>query len=332
MGGVYHPFIHIGYGLEFSVDPIVAEGLSMAAVTKPTIKPLLFDPPSSSPLTSAMDAAMGTITTLTSTLGLTPSPRTAAKHPSAISIIDAVYSDSSLDGLVRWEEENKIQAMIEKASEKIKEYVKKWIIDAGSKDDVVSKTKELMGIAMALTTGTTRPGKDIKLDFFLMHGLTSSLFLPIYLSSLSSSQAARLLQAFFSTTVGFYISRGRPRIHLADNLSTFKPNLGGYEDEISNPWTTVIKRTIAHEDVHLVKAVRSLIYGATYLAHLDKEYEMKETPGEYKETSQYWLNSAKMTLDALRDGGWWLLEGGVGFDETWDGKSDVGPNQIEHAY
>jgi len=315
------------------VSPVVAEGLAMAAVTQTTFKPLLLDPPpSSSPLTTAMDVAMGTLTTLTSTLGLTPSPRTTAKHSSAISVIDAVYTDRSLDGLVRWEEENKITTMIEKCSEKIKEHTKKWIVDAGSKNDVVTKTKELMGIAMALTTGTTRPGKEPRLDFFLMHGLTSSLFLPVFLSFLSSPQAARLLQAYFTISVGMYITQGRPRIHLADNLSTFKPYLGGYDDESSNPWLTVIKRAIEHEDVHLVKAIRSLIYGATYLSHLDKDDEMKETPGEYKETSQYWLNSAKMTLDALRDGRWWLHEGGIGYDEAWDGKSDVGPNQIEHAF
>lgn len=315
--GAYHSFIHVGYGLEFSVSPVVAEGLAMAAMTLPRAKPILLDPPTSSPLTSAMDAAIGTLTSLTSTLGLTASKSQTSrtKHPSGWSIVDAVYSDRSLDGVIKWEDENKYHAMLERAAEKVKEYAKSWVVDAWSKEDVVDKMKELMGISMAVYAGTTRPGQNLRLDFFLMHALTSSYFLPIYVVHLSPPQAARLLQAHFAMTFGFYIARGRPRAYLEENLSAYKSQLGGYDKE--NPWLTVIQRTIAHDDVHLVKVIRALIYGSTFLAHNNKDEEMKETPGEHKETSQYWLNSAKMTLDAIRDGRWWVHDA-IGFDEAWE--------------
>jgi len=184
-----------------------------------------------------------------------------------------------------------------------------------------------MSIAMVLYSGTTRPGKDIKLDFFLMHSLTSALFLPIFVSHLTLAQSARILQAHFAVTLVLYVSRGRPRLHLADNLSSYKSELSGYNEDITNPWLKVIERAIAHDDVHVVKALRSLVYGGTYLAHGDKG-ELKETPEETRDLSHYWLNSAKMTLDAVRDDRWWH-QAGIGFDEAWDGRPDIGPNEIE---
>jgi len=330
MSGVYHPFIHLGYGLEFSSPMVVAEGLAITAMHKPAVKCILDSPTGA--ISSAVDAAMNVLASMTSTLGITAIPPTTdQKNPSALSIINTIYEDRSLDSSVKWEDPMKFPAVLSRAPEKIKEYTKMWVIDSGSKDNINARMKELISISMVLYSGTTRPGNDIKLDFFLMHSLTSALFLPIFVSQLTLAQAARILQAHFAVTLALYVSRGRPRLHLADNLSSYKSELSGYKEDITNPWLKVIERAIAHDDAHVVKALRSLVYGGTYLAHGDKGGELKETPEETHTThdhSHYWLNSAKMTLDAIRDGRWWN-QAGVGFDQVWDGRSDTGPNEIE---
>jgi hypothetical protein len=45
VGGAYHPLIHIGYGLEFGIPGIVAEGLAMALCTEPNFSKIIPDQP-----------------------------------------------------------------------------------------------------------------------------------------------------------------------------------------------------------------------------------------------------------------------------------------------
>jgi len=178
-------------------------------------------------------------------------------------------------------------------------------------------------MGMVLYSGTTRPGHEVKLDFFLMHILTSAMFLPFFVNNLSLAQSARLLKAHFATAVVVYIACNRPQIYL-ENVYSYKSELD-FNDEVSNPWLKVIERTIAHEDTHLVKAIRALMYGEIYLTNC-KEGDQR-APERKELTSRYWLNSAKMTLDCLRDGRWWEHDC-IGFDEVWQRKS-VMPTFIE---
>ena len=41
IGGAFHPLIHIGYGLEFDIPGIVAEGLAMGACTEARLSSII---------------------------------------------------------------------------------------------------------------------------------------------------------------------------------------------------------------------------------------------------------------------------------------------------
>jgi len=279
----------------------------MTAVTNENNKPI-FDPPSTGLFATTMDA----LASLTSTLGISPSQ---TSQVNGLSIINEIKSDKSLDGLLTFgQHKDQVEEVKTKVPEKVKEYAKKWVVNGGSREDVERKMKELMEIAVVLYSATSRPAKEVRLDFFLMHTLTSSLFLPFFVNNLSPAHSARFLQAYFTMTVLYYISDNRPQFY-EENVESYKSQLD-YNDEISNPWMKVIERTIAHHDEHLVKAIRSLVNGVTYLANGKDEDQLA---GGKHHTSRYWLNSAKMTLDSISDGRFWE-QNGIGFEEVWEGK------------
>jgi hypothetical protein len=55
-----------------------------------------------------------------------------------------------------------------------------------------------------------------------MHAVTSSIFLPTFVRSLSPEHAARLLRDKLAVDLGYFVSRGRPELNL-DQLLAYKP-------------------------------------------------------------------------------------------------------------
>ncbi|GAA5857301.1 hypothetical protein JCM9279_005126 [Rhodotorula babjevae] len=85
--------------------------------------------------------------------------------------------------------------------------------------ECVEKCEELWWMATVIYAASSRPGyKDVKLDFFLMHGLTSILFLPPLLEAISPHLRPYLLTSHFRILVAYWVSRGRPDLHVADTL------------------------------------------------------------------------------------------------------------------
>ncbi|GAA5848834.1 hypothetical protein JCM8547_006362 [Rhodosporidiobolus lusitaniae] len=85
--------------------------------------------------------------------------------------------------------------------------------------EIVEKYEELCWMATVVYAAGTRPGyKKTKLDFFIMHGLTSVLFLPPLLQALSPHLRPYLLVSHFRVCVAYWVSRGRPPLYVADTL------------------------------------------------------------------------------------------------------------------
>jgi hypothetical protein len=55
-----------------------------------------------------------------------------------------------------------------------------------------------------------------------MHAVTSSIFLPTFVRSLSPEHAARLLRDKLAVDLGYFVARGRPELNL-DQLLAYKP-------------------------------------------------------------------------------------------------------------
>jgi len=146
--------------------------------------------------------------------------------------------------------------------------------------EIANATEEIIWLATLLTFATGRKGRKPRLDFFLMHALTSSLLLrPLCELLEKPAHKAALLRIYVPNIVLYVLSRGRPRIDpelimsytdvprpphvelpkpLATSLGT-PSNDGDYD-----PWPALIAGVLYHPDAHVIKSMRTLIYGAQH--------------------------------------------------------------------
>ncbi|KAI8987312.1 hypothetical protein BDF20DRAFT_849389 [Mycotypha africana] len=345
IGGAYHPVIHIGYGLEFGIPAIVAEGLAMAACTEPNFTGVV---PKQPPLrTSSMlipaqaqaiaentsSAARGYVTQFIDQLSQQISTRlkvsdnkeesTTAETGAAKSVeddqskdipnflkgnelfavLDQIRKDPTFDSSVSFKDDQKLDAVLkdQNALNKLKDYAAQWKIEENS-TDIQKKFKQLY-TAVGLLLGSSGLRDDypgvLRLDFFLMHAVTSAEFLHQYIPRVAPSEAVSLLQAHLIVSLIYYVARGRPNLNVRSLLNYKSPN---HVEKSNNNWLDVFNKSLDCKEVHVIKVVRScavaqIIYG----------------PDEDPELEQIWLKIAQMAVDL--DGNWDFK--GVGFDESW---------------
>ena len=100
--------------------------------------------------------------------------------------------------------------VIQNRGEDIRAWCDEWIIDeTGGWTEIVEKTEEIFWMATVLVGATSRPGYKPRMDFFLMHCLTSAIFLPSLLESLGQQSRIALLHSHFRVMIGYWISGGR---------------------------------------------------------------------------------------------------------------------------
>ena len=169
--------------------------------------------------------------------------------------------------------------------------------------DPESSLGELYETCLTVYAASALREQGFKLDFFLMHALTSIHAVYTILPNLTALQAELLLRAHFAETIAYYVSRGRPTLRIDLLLSYPSP----VQLNSENPWLNIIHKALTMEEVHILKAIRALalgqvLYGGDTMAN-------------------GWIHAAQMTLDmtggstAFRDTKW--NHQGIGFDETW---------------
>jgi hypothetical protein len=149
-----------------------------------------------------------------------------------------------------------------------------------------SKIEEIFYLSTLLTCATHKPNRKPRLDFFLMHTLTSALFLPSIFKYIKNPEHRRvLLRSYLRTVLFIILIRGRPRIdpELIMSYSQFpspppsssdapprkkedNPDALGLseEEEEQNPWPAIITTAIHVPDAHTAKTIRSLLYAAQH--------------------------------------------------------------------
>ena len=155
-----------------------------------------------------------------------------------------------------------------------------YISDSITDADFDKKVEEIIWVATLLMAGTGRKGRKPRLDFFLMHLVTSSLFLrPISAALHKSEHKAALLRGYIPVFVMVTLIRGRPRIDpelLMSYSDVPRPPISSgeplkpasmaigspLEDESYNPWPAIIEGVRYHADSHVLKTIRTLVYGA----------------------------------------------------------------------
>lgn len=271
LSGVYHPMIHLGYGIEFSHPLMVAEGLAWIAVHKPRHHHFF-----------------------ESVTRKNNHPENHASLLTALEIILSVQKNARLDGVVQWTDEDKYATVMNNVSDLLLEYCQLWPVSASldGRAGLRTRATELQILAASLYAGSYRPGEEVMLDFFLMHTLTSSLFLHGYVELLDPHYAASLLRGKFALDLVYYIAHGRPCLNL-EQFST-------YPDLLS--WDQIISKAIASEDDHVPKVIRALIHAS----HYDRMPVF---------SSKIYQAMASLTVD---ENLFWSLDA-IGFDEAWHG-------------
>ncbi|KAF8156791.1 hypothetical protein B0H34DRAFT_710596 [Crassisporium funariophilum] len=332
VSGAVHPFILLGYGAEFGDDTLIATGLSQAAMHSPqlirSIYPIDTSPPSQSLTLLELLHQVYESEVLTPPLPYDPD-----------ALINARYRNALSNG----------------GAEEIKRLCSQYhISDSPSEADLASKIQEIMWVSTLLMASTGKKGRKPRLDFFLMHLVNSSIFLrPLCNMLKEPAHKAALLRTYIPLIVVITLSRGRPRIN-PELLMTFtaaprppiastafpKPSdtvVGNPLDDADyNPWPVMIEAVQYHQDSHVPKALRTLIYAAQHYGdtppggaigslQAGSDGEERETHiGSSKMDGTIFVRAAGMVMENLgwvrygqKEGEW--DRSALGWDAAWEG-------------
>ncbi|PWY86442.1 hypothetical protein BO94DRAFT_556914 [Aspergillus sclerotioniger CBS 115572] len=280
-GGLIHPFIHLGFGIEFNQPALVAQGLAQTAVHDEWTGPMFFWP--------AEKAAGG--------VG-------KPGKKSMLQILEEIRADEKLARSARWEDSGRMEnGVLKRAPEEMIKYAAQFTV---SEEQIEEKTAEIINTVAYFASAAQRPDKQIKLDFFYLHGVTSSIFLSkiITLPFLDARTKARLLEWTGRLDLMLYVGYGTADLRL---------------DEVTNypatkSWETIFDYSTAQasDDGHLPKLVRALKNGEQAC----RPFEDRAEELGLKIKGDMWLKIANMVMDST-SGQSSLWVRGAGFDEAW---------------
>ncbi|KAF8332470.1 hypothetical protein F5887DRAFT_996977 [Amanita rubescens] len=253
-----HAFIHTGYGYEFGLPGIVAEGIAQTALHGSDFQNVVtaeqFD----------KYAAEATATT-------------KPKPTHALTIVARLIKDKRVDDAKYLSPESDLREVYKKYGDVIREYVGKWDTATADPQEVSRKFEELvwMNVAIYGTCGFKKGG-EFNNDFFFVHLVTSVLFLPSVLAFLKPVFASA------PPSLAAFILRGRPNLNIKsfyESQELVYPLPGGalptpHEKALPlpgadpnrikaitpNPWLPIIETGLAHPNEHLIKLQRALAH------------------------------------------------------------------------
>ncbi|EGG06241.1 uncharacterized protein MELLADRAFT_87395 [Melampsora larici-populina 98AG31] len=308
LGGVYHPMIHWGYGLEFSIDGVVAEGLAIAAVHSTELSKLQFnhlikisqevssvigdDNPNNKPNFQATVQQLRLHE-------VASRARRASEGLTAFEILNRVANDPQLEPPQNRPSDPiaSLADTCEKKSDKMLHWTDQWHFQPELHwNEIVSKTEELCWLAVAIYASSYQDGPSpYQLDFFLLHGVTSCIFLPTILQNLSKASQKVLLTSYFRSVIALWISRGRPPLHLSQELGA--KNMDLHEVDISKNWQAMISSAMTHSDEHTTKTIRTLAWASQLFGRASQGVYACELPGSGELDGSIFYRAALKTLD-----------------------------------
>ncbi|KIY70562.1 hypothetical protein CYLTODRAFT_179273 [Cylindrobasidium torrendii FP15055 ss-10] len=250
LDNLIHPMIHIGYGLEYSLPGLVVEGLTLAATLDGKRVDALY--PSS---LFSDEAAVG-----------------PGEH--AFDILQHIIDDPSYDNTNKdFNPESFLEDTINSHGDALGKLAAEWL---GASPNIDAKIEEVLWACSLLyaVNGTSKASPDaaIYADFFLMHLVTSSLFIPSFIPHLSIEAQRVLLQSYFTTVLVVWVSRGRRALDIVafyskTTVNPKQPCLTATRPKwalssSTNPWFGIMQNSIYHPDDHLCKIQRAFAYNA----------------------------------------------------------------------
>ncbi|KLO18661.1 hypothetical protein SCHPADRAFT_866161 [Schizopora paradoxa] len=346
-GGAVHPLIQTGYGVEFNEPLLVASGLAQTAVSKP-LCPEVFEGASISKVTNGVN---GTSTS-------SPGRRYPSHGPSLLSIIQMMYDSDILTPTLPYQPDALLSTRIKESMtsgrpEEFRRLSTLWTIDPnGGESEFASRVEEIIWACTLLTVATSKHGRKPRVDFFLMHLLTSSLFLPSLLGATKKVEdKISLMRLFVAEILMIMLLRGRPRIDVTlvmsypefpqpppgkDAPTPDESSLGDPRDpSCTNPWPAIIASVIHAPDAHTVKSVRTLYYAAQKFGETPPGGVIGAFTKDGKETIAHagqldgtlFVRAAGVIMNALgwvshgqKEGNW--DRSALGWDGAWDKPDD----------
>jgi hypothetical protein len=210
--------------------------------------------------------------------------RQPAKGLSLLEILRQVYDSDILRPVLPYDPDALINARMKaaltggRAEEIVRICSHYQISETAGENELKAKVEEIIWVATLLMAATGKVGRKPRLDFFLMHIVTSSLFLlPIINTLKKTAHRADILQSYVAVIIHLLLSRGRPRINpelLMSYTDTPRPPLhvapsksalgNPQVDEDYTPWPAMVEDVLYAPDSHVVKTLRTLLFAAQH--------------------------------------------------------------------
>ncbi|KAL4070131.1 hypothetical protein V8B97DRAFT_1965781 [Scleroderma yunnanense] len=318
LSGLLHAFIHVGHGLEFGLKGMVVEGLALMAVHDPDGKNIF--PPSF--FDSVPQAAEEQVTRLL--LSLTLDRKVVddcvltTNDTHVFDIIARILKDDHLRVECVQHSGKEYKRAVNEHGPAIRQYVAQWTINMTRPGEVERKIEELSWACTILyAIGGFDEAKGFAAEFFLMHLVTSSLFLPSVIAYLTPRSQALLLRGYLSTVLTWWVSRGRPALNIKSFMAltsaqptspTFQRHVGEItvEKEVPNTFLPIIQSAILHPNDHLPKIQRSFAhFSALYGRRPAGYFDSTELEGAELLDGSLFFRAARLTMDYMG----WVREG-----------------------
>ncbi|TFY78458.1 hypothetical protein EWM64_g5556 [Hericium alpestre] len=355
-GGAAHPLIQMGYAFEFNSDAMVVQALAQTAVHE-AFQPDAFvwgGPVPSTPGNVGLH-------TNGSNAALSPNTprRLHARGQTLFSIIREMYDSKALTPVLPYDADallskRRKDAMIPERTSELRRLVSLWSCTPDlSPSELAARVEELFFVAAVVFAGVSKRGRKPRLDFFLMHVLTSSIFVLVLSSSIKSKEArAKLLNGYLTVVLSYLLLRGRPRIDpellmsytatpvppsqrvkKGDSMPTPGAVGNSADAAYNNPWPTLVAHALPAHDAHTVKSIRALYIVAQRYGTVPAGSVIGAFDADGKEThvgtalldGSVFVRAAGVLLDQLG----WVGEGqpegkwdrsALGWDAAWDNK------------
>ncbi|KAG2073377.1 hypothetical protein BDR04DRAFT_1072712 [Suillus decipiens] len=307
LGGVFHGLIHVGYGAEMGIPGMVVEGLALTSMHGYDFLPShLFEPSGTTAVEEATTRLASLfLNTKTSTA---PSQIEQPTKNHAFSILAKIKQDSKFAPKEIKKYFKNFGGLMSDHGDTIWRYAEQWTIDPSQPGEIERKMEEcIWTCTVVYGIGGWNKDRGFTADFFYMHLVTSSLFLPSVLPYLSQKSQVILLRAYFAWTLGWWITFGFPDLDIPGFLSA-NSHLSS-ETKVPNPFLDIVQSAIVHPNDHMSKIQRAFAHFSAIYGARPKGYG-KDTGLEGAEAldgSLFFL-VAKLT-DEYMDGGTFSLAG-----------------------
>ncbi|KAA8575255.1 hypothetical protein MFRU_002g02090 [Monilinia fructicola] len=262
--GLYHPILHLGFGVEFNQPSLIAEALAHAASHDPgQIQPFFLEAEE-----------------LASSGSVKPKP------------LVELYAEIRANQKIReaaWLKDGPLRGkgVLSRAHNELVKIAAQFQVKP---EDLERGTAEMMSCG-ALTSAAQKAGKTRKIDFFYLHIVTCSIFFSVFNQQdwLKTEDKVRLLEWKGRLDLVWYAANGAAEMNI-ENLTDYEPSLSKGWD-----WSAIYKGSIdIHDDGHVVKFIRALKHAEDTV----EPFVKKEGAASFPVNGDIWLKIAQICYDS----------------------------------